>query len=226
MSTLGIALLVAALIALGLVFVPVRLRFTLQARGEPSGFWALAGGLQLGPIAASGVAAKGVPAHLNVHVFGKRLWQKRLAELAEPKPEAEPEEEADAPKQPALARAEAAFRRLERWFEPTDLFFFLVRERRRVVLDPTLIELEYGFRDIALTGKTLGAIYALSPLLPAPVVVRQIPHWESTDRAALAASGAIRVWPGLLVVDAAWYLIRNVKIRRPNGAARGAPTAP
>ncbi|MBI3202201.1 MAG: hypothetical protein HYZ29_11705 [Myxococcales bacterium] len=224
MSTLAIALLVAALIALALVFVPVRLRFTLQARGEPSGFWALAGGAQIGPMAASGVAAKGVPAHLNLHVFGRRLWQKRLAELAEPKPEAE--DDAEALKDSALSRAEAGYHRLERWFDPTDLFLFLVGERRRIVIEPTLIELEYGFRDIALTGKTLGAIYALSPLLPAPVVVRQIPHWESTDRAGLAASGAIRVWPGLLVVDAAWYLIRNVKIRRPKGAARGAPTAP
>lgn len=225
MSTLAIALSVAALVAVGLVFVPVRLRFTLQARGEPSGFWALAGGAQVGPLAASGVAAKGVPAHLNLHAFGKKLWHKRLAELAAPKAEAEDDDDEATPKPPALARAEAGYQRLERWLDPGDLLFFLVGERRRIVLEPTLIELEYGFRDIALTGKMLGAIYALSPLLPAPIVVRQVPHWESTDRAALAASGAIRLWPGLLVVDAAWYLIRNVKIRRRNGAARGAPTA-
>jgi hypothetical protein len=222
-STLAIALLVVALVAVGLVFVPVRLRFTLQARGEPSGFWALAGGAQVGPLAASGVAAKGVPAHLNLHAFGKKLWHKRLAELAEPQPE--PEDAADTPKERALSRAKTGYSKLERWLDPGDLLFFLVGERRRIVLEPTLIELEYGFRDIALTGKMLGAIYALSPLLPAPIVVRQVPHWESTDRAALAASGAIRLWPGLLVVDAAWYLIRNVKIRRQNGAARGAPTA-
>ena len=100
-----------------------------------------------------------------------------------------------------------------------------MHERRRIEIEPTEIELEYGFRDIALTGKTLGAIFALTPLLPAPIVIHQIPHWESSDRAAFAGSGSIRVWPGLLIVDAAWYLIRNVKIRRQNGADGGAREA-
>jgi hypothetical protein len=221
-STLAIVALVLALVLVGLTLLPVRLRFSLQARGEPNGFWALAGGAQVGPVAASGIAAKGVPAHINVHAFGKKLWHKQLAELLQDKPgDQAPEEAEEAPP----ARVSESYRRLERWLDPTDLLLFLVHERRRIEIEPTEIELEYGFRDIALTGKTLGAIFALTPLLPAPIVIHQIPHWESSDRAAFAGSGSIRVWPGLLIVDAAWYLIRNVKIRRQNGADGGAREA-
>lgn len=218
MSTLAIVALVLALALVGITFLPLRLRFSLQARGEASGFWALAGGAQVGPVAASVVAARGVPAHVNVHAFGKKLWHKRLAELAERRPD-------EAPEEPPPPRVAARYRKLERWLDPTDLFFFLVHERRRIELEPTEIELEYGFRDIALTGKLLGAIFALTPLLPAPLVVRQVPHWESIDRAALAGSGSIRARPGLLIVDVAWYLIRNVKVRRRNGADGGAREA-
>ena len=222
MSTLAIVALVLALVLVGLTLLPVRLRFSLQARGEPNGFWALAGGAQVGPVAASGIAAKGVPAHINVHAFGKKLWHKQLAELLQDKPgDQAPEEPEEAPP----ARVSESYRKLERWLDPTDLLLFLVHERRRIEIEPTEIELEYGFRDIALTGKTLGAIFALTPLLPAPIVIHQIPHWESSDRAAFAGSGSIRVWPGLLIVDAAWYLIRNVKIRRQNGADGGAREA-
>lgn len=222
MSTLAIVALVLALVLVGLTLLPVRLRFSLQARGEPNGFWALAGGAQVGPVAASGIAAKGVPAHINVHAFGKKLWHKQLAELLQENPgDQAPEEPEEAPP----ARVSERYRKLERWLDPTDLLLFLVHERRRIEIEPTEIELEYGFRDIALTGKTLGAIFALTPLLPAPIVIHQIPHWESSDRAAFAGSGSIRVWPGLLIVDAAWYLIRNVKIRRRNGADGGAREA-
>ena len=225
MSTILIVALCAALVGVGLLLLPLRLRFSLQARGEPSGFWALAGGVQLGPLAASGVAAKGLDAQLALHAFGRKLWGKKLAELgareAEPEePEAEPE-----PEPAGLSQMAERYRSLERWLDPTDLLLFVAGERRRIQLEPTVVDLEYGFRDIALTGKLLGAIYALSAMLPAPLIVRQTPSWESLDRASLAGSGSIRFWPGLLVVDAAWYLIRNVKIRRRDSAARGAPEA-
>ncbi|MBE7480735.1 MAG: DUF2953 domain-containing protein [Polyangiaceae bacterium] len=216
MSTLLLVALVAALVGVGLVLLPLTLHFSLQARGEPNGFWALGGGVQLGPFAGSGVAAKGVPAQLALHAFGRKLWSRKLGELGAER--AEPEEPAEPP---AKTKLRERFAKLERWFDPVDLFFFLVHERRRIELLPTIVDLEYGFRDIATTGKLLGAIYAISPLLPAPILVRQSPSWESLDRASLASSGAIRLWPGLLVVDAAWYLIRNVKVRRPNGAAGG-----
>lgn len=216
MSTLLLVAVVAALVGVGLALMPLTLRFSLQARGEPNGFWALGGGVQLGPLAGSGVAAKGVPAQLALHAFGKKLWGRKLAELGAERPE--PGEPAEPP---AKTKLRERYSKLERWFDPVDLFFFLVSERRRIELLPTIVDLEYGFRDIATTGKLLGAIYAIAPLLPAPLRVRQSPAWESLDRAALTSSGAIRVWPGLLVVDAAWYLIRNVKVRRPNGAAGG-----
>ena len=85
-----------------------------------------------------------------------------------------------------------------------------------------VIDLDYDFADIALTGKLLGAIYAFSPLLPQNVVIRQHPGWEFKDRASVAGWGSIRIWPGLLVVDAAWFVIRNGRVRRRPGAPKGA----
>lgn len=187
-STLAIALSVAALVAVGLASVPVRLRFTLQARGEPSGFWALAGGAQVGPLAASGVAAKGVPAHLNLHAFGKKLWHKRLAELAAPKAE----DDQATPKPPALARAEAGYQRLERWLDPGDLLFFLVGERRRIVLEPTLIELEYGFRDIARRARCWAPSMRCRRSCPRPSWCARSP----TGRAPIAPLWPLRARSG------------------------------
>ncbi|MBK7582183.1 MAG: hypothetical protein IPI67_18500 [Myxococcales bacterium] len=221
MSTWVYVALGLLLLGVGLFFLPLRVRFSLQGRGEPNGFWALAGGAQLGPVATSGVMAQGVEAQLSVHVFGKRLWGKKLAELASPRAEDNVTDDREAEATGALERARARYAHLERWLDPVDLFLFVTRERRRVELGPTQLDLEYGFRDITLTGKLLGAIYAFAPLLPDAIVIRQYPSWESVDRGSVAGSGSVRLWPGLLFVDAAWYLIRNVKIRQPR-AGKGA----
>src|SRR5687767_5349428 len=141
------ALLVAALIAL--VFLPLRVRFSLQGRGEPRGTWAVAGGAQLGPAAASGVAAATLPLSLSLHVFGRKVWQKTARELrdARRKKQAEAADAEDAEllirERAALAieRGSERYRRLERWFDPLDLALFLVRERRRIRLELVEVDL-------------------------------------------------------------------------------------
>jgi hypothetical protein len=223
-TTVLVVALVAALLGVGLVLLPVKLRFSGQGKGEPSGFFALAGGVQVGPLALSALWAKGVPMQLALHGFGRKLWSRTLAELLAREADDE-EPEPEPPEKRALSRARDGYGKLSRRLDPVDLFFFLARERRRIELLPTTVELEYGFRDIATTGKLLGAIYAIGPLLPAPLLIRQTPSWEGVDRAAFAVSGAIRVWPGLLVVDSLWYLIRNVKVRRRGAADPGAREA-
>ncbi|MFO0566899.1 MAG: hypothetical protein U0263_14620 [Polyangiaceae bacterium] len=224
MSTILIVALCVTLVLVGLVFVPVVVGFNLQARGEPSGFWAIAGGAEFGPVAMSAIAARGIEAQVAVHAFGRKVLVRKLTgRKVEPEPEPVPEPAEPVPS--ALARAEARYQRLARWLDPVDLALFVVGERRRIELLPTVVELEYGFRDIALTGKLLGALYALSAFLPSALELRQRPSWESTDRASLSGSGKIRIWPGRLCVDAAWYLIKSVKIRRRGAVGRGAPEA-
>ncbi len=221
MSGWGIAAAVVAAIFLILWFLPIRLRLSFQGRADPSGTWALAGGAQVGPAMASGVAARGIATTVQAHLFGRSIYKRTLRELLDErerkKLEAEAEDEVAAAKaqiERGLDRARARYRKLERWFDPVDLALFVIRERRRIVIEELVVDLDYSFVDITLTGKLLGAIYAFSALLPDPIVIRQTPSWESADRIAIAGSGKIRIWPGLLVVDAAWFLVRNVRVRK------------
>ena len=214
-----LALLVGILLLL--VLVPLTLRVSVQGRGDPTGSWALAGGGQLGPLAISGVAARGVTATVQVHVFGRRLWQRRLRELAASKQKASDDEEG------ALARAErevdelrGRYARLERFFDPVDLLAYGVGELRRVRFEQLDVELGYSFQDVALTGKVMAAIYVLNGALPPRVVIRQNVSWESVDQAELQAAGAIKLWPGLLVLDTFWYVLKNVRLRRRKAPAR------
>ena len=198
-----IALGIVVLLLVALVFLPLRLGLSLRARGDPSGAWAAAGGGQIGPLALSGVAAQGVSPRVSAHVFGKKLWERDLAALGEKKT---PRETAES--------AKRSYDKLERWFDPLELVLFLVQERRRIRIEIFEVDVTYSFQDIALTGKTLAALYVLGGTLPAPIVIRPKPSWEAEDRADLALSGKIRVWPGLVLVDTTWFVLRRVKLRR------------
>jgi hypothetical protein len=53
------------------------------------------------------------------------------------------------------------------------------------------------------------------------VEIRQQYRWDSLDRARLAIEGDILIFPVLAALDVAWYVVRNVKIRkRPSAASR------
>jgi hypothetical protein len=207
--------LVAVVVAVALVvvalLVPVRVRLNLQGKGEPNGTWVLAGGTKVGPAALSGVAARGIEPRFQLHVLSRKLWERTLSQLLEKKAEAGQER---ATGKETLDELTRRYRAVERRFDPVELVLFVGRERRRIRIERLEVDVEYSFVDIALTGKVLAAIYALSPLLPPPIVVRQTPAWEFVDRARFSAAGSIKVWPGLLVVDSAWFFIRNVRVRR------------
>lgn len=208
-----IALVVALALVAALLFVPIRIRFSLRGRGDPSGAWAVAGGAQLGPLALSAVAARGVPAAVAAHVFGKKLWERTLSELGKREPKAD-EADDEQPKTSALDGYKRRYDRLERWFDPLDLMLFLTEERRRIRVEQLDLDVVYSFEDVALTGKVLAALYVLAGILPPPISIRPRPTWESVDRADLALAGSIRVWPGLLLVDSAWFVVRRAKLRK------------
>ncbi len=204
------------LIGVLLVLLPVRLHLSLQGRGDPSGTWMLAGGGQLGPLALSGVGARGVTPTAQLHLFGKQIWQRKLLEPAEKK-ETKSERERG-----TVESARARYAKLERWLDPVDLAWFIVSEHRRVRVELFEIDLAYSFEDVALTGKVLGAFYMIGGMLPPPFVIRQTPSWESEDQAEVALVGKIRIRPGLVVLDSTIYVIRNLRIRRRTPPARGA----
>ena len=208
--------LVCALIAA--LLLPFRVHLSAQGRGDPSGAWAVAGGAQLGPVILSAVAGRGVGPKLELRLFRRVIWQKRPAEA-----------HAAASTGGAPGRGERASRRslsadysrLARWFDPVELGLFLVRERRRIRVEQLELEVAYSFEDPTLTGKLMGAIYMLSGVLPSEVVLRQAVSWEFVDRGSFSLAGRVVVFPGLLLVDTALFVLRNVRIRKRPRAVRG-----
>lgn len=205
----------ALVVSCVLVLLPIRLQLSVQGRGEPGGAWAVAGGAQIGPALASGVAARGVTPRYEVRVFGRTLLPRAKKEDDEAERD-EAEEETDALERAreGLERAKDGYRRFERWLDPGDLLVFLVQERRRIQVESLDLDLDYSFRDIVTTGKLLGAIYALAGAMPPVVSIRQRASWEAEDRFELVGAGKIRIFPGLIVVDTLWFVIRNLRLFR------------
>ena len=216
MDPIVVVLIALGLLGLALLFVPVRLNLSAQARGDPSGAWALAGAGKLGPLVTSAVAAHGVPGRVELSLLGRAIWRfPRAARRDEPRSLRERTEK-------AAQRAERRYRRLERFFDPLELFLFVLRERRRLRVERCELEADYSFADVATTGKLMAALYALDGMLPPPFVLRQRVSWESVDRAKLAFSGRIKLWPGLLLVESGLFVIRSIRIRKRRPAQSGA----
>lgn len=146
-------------------------------------------------------------AGLQALLFGRRVLSRPL--FAE-RPDEEPE--------PVDWRER--YRRLERWIDPIDLAFFVLRERDRVEVPELEVELQYSFEDVGLTGKMMGAVFLLDSLLPAPLVLRQTVGWEFEDRAAMQGTGTLVFRPGLVLFDVCVFLFRNIRLRRPVPAAQ------
>jgi hypothetical protein len=204
---LWIALALVAVVLVGYRW-PVSLDLSARAQGEPDGSWAAAFGLQIGPVALTAVTARGVPLTVAAHLFGKLLF-KRQPRIFDGK---------------LLGRASndisvvdglrAAAGRLERVLDPAGAVYAVFRAPQRLRIRFVAVELTYSFRDAALTGRLLGAIYALTALLPAKVSVRQNPRWDFDDRWAVDAESRLVVRPAALFLHLLWAVIDRRRTRR------------
>ena len=204
---LGAAL--AGLVVLALM--PLTLSCNLQGKAEPSGAWAVAVGLGCGPLALSAIAAAGVKPFLTCHLFGKQIarfpisrWVRRTR--ARPAPSA-PELEAE--KAPALTRIE---RHIGGWFsglDPLETLLSWWQKERIVQVRSLVIDVDYSFRDVALTGRILAGLYMVSAILPDVCQIHQTPSWESEDRLALGVDARFKIWPGRLVLDVARFVLKQ-----------------
>jgi hypothetical protein len=124
------------------------------------------------------------------------------------------------PRKPAPAKSPKPSRKLPPWLDPIEALLFLADERRHVRLERLDIDLDYGFRDVVLTGKLAGALYALSGVLPERIRINQRASWEGGEAWQAQASGQLAFWPGLVLAEVLWYMLRARFRRRP--AAPGA----
>jgi hypothetical protein len=185
------------LLALIAVLTAVEIEFDALAFGEASGRWAAAFGVVMLGIVVSGVCGKQQPARVDVLVFGKKLkldrWFRRKNESAE-KPAAKAR-----PKQPRNAKRRIGAA------EAVELFF---QESRRVEVERVEADLQYGFRDIALTGHLAGLLYALSGALPPQIRLVQNVRWDGAERWEASASGRVNLWVGRVLFDVLWFMLR------------------
>lgn len=206
------SIVVPSLLAIATCALFVRLSFSwsIVAKGEPSGAWALVcGGDALG-VSVTFVAAEGVPAHVVVFVLGRRLHAVTVDELramharrsAKPK---KPRKRKPARTEPtgALAQLTELYQTIAAWMDPVDALAALWSEHRRLRLAWLNIETRYGFRDPILTGQITGLLYILDTFLPTRVRLVASPDWNAEDRFSLSLEGRAWLWPGLFAVDMA-----------------------
>lgn len=195
----GAFVLVVALIA-GANW-PMHFDVSGQARGDPNGSWVVAGGASLSFLSVAFVAARGSPLQLNVVIFGRRVnvsLHGLVRRVTRPVPH----------------RVKSASRRLWQPVDVLGLALKLLEERRHLRLRYLVIDLDYGFRDPLLTGRLVGALSALSGVLPAFVELRQRPRWDLEDGWAAVVDGRAVVRPWLILLDVAVYVVKRLGSRR------------
>lgn len=184
----------ALVVCLGLWW-PLRFDVSGRARGEADGSWVLAAGCSLAIFSVALVWAKGIKPQLSFLLFGKKLsfkpqWGQRLS-------------------RPVPKRVKDASSRAWARVDPLGLGLKLLEERRHVRVRYLVLELAYGFRDPLLTGRLVGAISALSAVLPPPIEVRQSPRWDFEDGWEIGLDGRAVVRPWLALLDIAGYVVRQ-----------------
>jgi hypothetical protein len=217
--------LAASLVVLGLLgviawLVPMSFSSNLQGRAEPSGTWALALGFGFGPLAVAAIAATGVMPFVTCHVFGKQLlrlpvsrWVRRAAK--KPKSEPKPSDEAPAAPPVNFSRIERSVARFFRALDPVDTLLTWWEKERVFEVRSLVVDTEYSFADVALTGQILAGMYMLAGVLPERYEINQTPIWETEDRVLLTVDGRFRIWPGRLFVDLLGFVLKQrAKMRR------------
>jgi hypothetical protein len=203
-----------AALVLALVW-PVRLSMSGQAHGEPDGSWAAAAGAQFGPVAVAIVSARKILPIVTVHVFGREVVRKMLGRSQTEPPVATEAASQELEPEPTDESAESSenrefwlWRRFKQRVDWVDVAAQLLTERRRFRIGTLDIQVGYSFRDVALTGKVVGALYMLSAVLPRRIRLRHTPRWEFVDRWDFTSDGYLQLRVGLLVCDALWYMLK------------------
>lgn len=196
-----VALAVVSALVVALVVWPLRLDVSGRARGLPDGSWVVGGGVSLAAVSVALVWARGVPPQLSFLIFGRKVsFKPQLGKRL---------------KRPVPKRVKEASRRALRRVDPLELGLKLLEERRHVRLRYLVLDLAYGFRDPLLTGRLVGALSALSAVLPPPIEVRQAPRWDLEDGWEIAVDGRAIIKPWLMLLDTLAYVVRQVLGKKP-----------
>jgi hypothetical protein len=209
---LAASVAVVGLLGLLAWLVPMSFSSNLQGRAEPSGTWAVALGFGFGPIAVTAIAASGVRTFVTCHVLGKQLLRLPLSRWVRRTPKSEPNgETSEAAQTPpvSLSRVERSVARFFRALDPVDTLLTWWEKERVFEVRSLVLDTEYSFSDVALTGQILAGMYMLAGVLPERYVIHQTPIWETEDRILISVEGQFRIWPGRLVVNVLGFVLKQ-----------------
>lgn len=209
-----VPLVVTSLVALGYAGALGRfgVSWSVVAKGDPSGAWALVCGLSALGVSLTFVAAEGVPPHFILFVLGRRVASVTLAELramqqtraAKPKKAKKPAKKRKRREpETAIEQLRDLHGEIAAWMDPVDAVAAIIDERKRIRLDWLSIDTRYGFRDPILTGQITAALYVLDGLLPARITLVACPDWDAENRATLQIEGRVTLFPGRFAWDMA-----------------------
>ncbi len=152
---------------------------------------------------------------LTCHLFGKQLARVPLSRwLSRPARTPEPEPREPAAKAVHFTRVERAIARFVQNLDPLETLWSWWEKERVFEVRSLQVDVEYSFRDVALTGQILAGLYMLSGVLPERYVINQTPGWASEDRLALAVDGRYRIWPVRLTVDVLGFVLKQRSVAR------------
>ena len=208
-------LLAAAAVGLSLaaavfsVFVPVRLAGKFEAGpGVKPVVDAL---LDFGPVAL-GVAS--VEGSVRRARFSFYLFSYRVFSFESELPEKEKEESRPlADTRETLGKVLGAFRAYDSRIGAWDTLRFVIRERRRVVIEDLAGRVRYGFEDYALTGELSGYLWALRGLLGPTFNLHHEPDWSGKSVLAGAVRVRLRAYPALMAIDGGLFVLARLRVR-------------
>lgn len=205
---LAAALVATALVAALSYLWPITVSISLAARLTPNGQFAIVSGGSIGPMSLALATARGVPPRLVVQGLG-RVWINDSVANLVPKRTGPP-----VPLSTWIERMERAWARLTRLFDPLDLAFFLLQERRVVRVGWLDARVRYGLDDPAAMGLLTGWLLVLDGFFGGRVTVRPDPIWYGERELALNVDGVVRVYPVRSAVALVWFVVRNVRVFR------------
>lgn len=194
----GLGLCLAVLVVLAVRW-PLRLDLSARAQGEASGHWALAAGASVAAVSVTLIWARGTGPVMSFLCFGRKLaWKPSWSALL-----------ARGVPKPIQGASKRAWQRVD----PLGLALQLLKERRHLRVRYLVLDLTYGFRDLLLTGRLVGALAVLSALLPPPIELRQSPRWDFEDGWQASLDGRVFVRPWLVLLDMLAYVVRQMTSR-------------
>lgn len=205
---LAAAFLITVVVAVLAYLWPITISISLASKLTPKGHFAVVSGASIGPVSLALATARGVSPRLVVQGFG-RVWindsiANLLAKTKRPGPEV--------PIATRIAQLERLWAQVTRFFDPLDLAFFLLDERRVIRVGWLDARVRYGLDDPAAMGLLTGWLFVLDGFFGGRVTIRPDPIWYGDPEIALDVDGVVRVYPVRSAAALVWFLVRRVHV--------------